>query len=202
MKKPIIITMDFESVLVPEVWMEVAKNTGIKELQLTTRDITDYDELMRTRIKILSENNLKLEDVQKVIKNMEPLKGALEFLNWIRQSYPLVILSDTYYEFAWPLIKKLNYPNLFCHSLEIDNTGRITNYFLRKSGTKQDVVKAFKNLGFFTVAIGDSYNDVDMLQEANRGLFLHASEKVKEDFSNILAFKNYRELKNYIITSL
>lgn len=191
--------MDFESVLVPEGWIEIAKATGIKKLQLTTRDVADFNQLMRMRIEIFRENNIKLIDAQNLLNQLEPSPRAKEFLNWLRNNFRVVVLSDYYYEFAQPLLQKLDNPDFLALNFQVDSEGYISDYIPRKGGSKQEVVKGFKNEGFYVISIGDSYNDVDMLQEADVGLFLHASDKVKNDFPNILAFKNYKELKNYIL---
>lgn len=198
-KKSTIITLDFESILVPEIWIAVAEQAGIDELKLTTRDIPNYDTLMKKRINILAQNKISLKSIQSTVEKIYPLKGAREFLDYLRDKYQVIILSDTFYEFIMPLIKKLNYPTLFCHSLEVDKNGYIKNYKLRQSGKKENVVSALKGVGFNIVAIGDSYNDINMLKIANTGILFNASDKIVQEFSQFPAFNNYDALKNFII---
>lgn len=193
MNKPTIVTIDLESVLIPEIWIEVAEKTGIDKLRLTTRDIPDYDELMAMRLGILKENKITLDDIKNIANETEPLEGAVGFLNWLRKEFQLIIVSDTFYEFAKPVLAKLGNNVLFCHSLEVDKKGMITGYALRESGEKKNVVKAFKQIGFEVIAIGDSFNDVGMLTEADFGLFLHASPATKEKYPNLASAKNYEE---------
>ena len=198
MEKPTLIATDLESILVPEIWISIAEKTGIKELRLTTRDVPDYDRLMKKRLQILTRNNLSLNDIQSVIETIKPFDGAIEFMDWIKTRYPIIIISDTFYEFAHPLIKKLNYPTIFCHSLETNKNHMILNYHLRKSGTKKNTVDSFKNLGFRVIAIGDSYNDTEMLKEADTGILFNASPKTISEFPQFPALDTYKELKKII----
>jgi len=196
--KPLIVAMDLEGVLVPEIWINFAIKTGIEELKMTTRDEPDYDKLMKRRIKILEEHNLKLKDIQEVIESIEPLEGAEEYLNWVRMKTQAVILSDTFYEFAKPLMAKLNYPTLFCNSLIVDADGNIVDYRLRIKDGKKKAVVAFKGLGFEVVAIGDSYNDTTMLAEADRGILFRPPENVIEEFPQFPVMQRYQEIKEFL----
>ncbi|MBC2705074.1 bifunctional phosphoserine phosphatase/homoserine phosphotransferase ThrH [Desulfobacula sp.] len=190
-----ILVADLEGVFLPEIWINVAKKTGIEELKLTTRDISDYDVLMTRRLAILKENNLKIQDIRDVIATLEPLEGALEALNWIREESQIVLLSDTFEEFAKPLMAKLNYPVLLCHSLTIDKEGNITDYNLRIDQQKKEAVKALKGLNYHVIAFGDSYNDIKMIQEADQGFFFNPPDSVITDFPEISVTRNYSELK-------
>ena len=165
-----IVCSDLEGIFTPEIWINVAEITGNEELRLTTRDISDYDVLMKKRLAILDKNNLKLSDIQTVIAKMEPLDGALEFLNWLRSLVQLIIVSDTYVEFAGPLIEKLDRPTLFCNTLSVSNDGSISGYNLRQQDGKQKVALALKSLNYRVIAIGDSYNDITMLKAADHGI--------------------------------
>ncbi len=171
-----------EGVLVPEIWINVAERTGIPELRRTTRDEPDYDKLMQYRLGILDAHGLKLADIQDVIAGMGPLEGAREFLDSLRSSYQVVILSDTFAEFAKPLIRQMGWPTLFCHQLEIDGDGRVADYRLRFPDHKRASVVAFKSLNFKTIAAGDSYNDTSMLREADRGILFRAPANVIKEF--------------------
>ena len=193
-----ILVADLEGVFLPEIWINVAKKTGIEELKLTTRDISDYDVLMTRRLAILKENNLKIQDIRDVIATLEPLEGALEALNWIREESQIVLLSDTFEEFAKPLMAKLNYPVLLCHSLTIDKEGNITDYNLRIDQQKKEAVKALKGLNYHVIAFGDSYNDIKMIQEADQGFFFNPPDSVITDFPEISVTRNYSELKTMI----
>lgn len=194
-----IICADLEGVFVPEIWINVAKKTGIDELKLTTRDIKDYDQLMRYRLEILDKHNLKLQDIQEVINTLQPLPGALEFIREIRKLTRFAIVSDTFVEFAQPLMDKLENPFLLCHSLETDSTGRITNYLLRQSDPKRKTVEAFKSLEYNVVAFGDSYNDVTMLQAADRGILFCPPDNVKADFPQYPVVTDLASLKQELI---
>jgi len=187
--------LDLEGVLVPEVWIAFAEKTGIEKLRLTTRDIPDYDVLMRGRLKILEENNLKLADIQEVIGTIAPLPGAVEFLQWLQSEFQVIILSDTFYEFAGPLMAKLGNPTLFCHSLVVDDDGKITDYQLRISNGKTQAVRALKDLNFKVIAAGDSYNDMGMLKEANAGILYCPPDNVIEEFPQFKVTRNYGEFK-------
>ncbi|TKB25133.1 bifunctional phosphoserine phosphatase/homoserine phosphotransferase ThrH [Desulfopila sp. IMCC35006] len=197
-----ILVADLEGVFLPEMWVSVAEKTGIEELRLTTRDIKDYDVLMTKRLAVLKEHNLKIQDLQKVIATLEPLDGAVEALNWIRQEAQIIILSDTFEEFANPLMVKLNFPTLFCHNLTIDGQGNITGYNLRINNQKTEAVKALKGLNYHVIAFGDSYNDVGMIQEANQGFFFNPPDSILVDFPKVPVTRNYQELKTMISTAL
>lgn len=196
--KPLVITLDLEGVLIPEIWIAVAEKTGIERLRLTTRDIADYDELMRGRLQVLRENDLRLSDIQEVISTLEPLTGAHAFLNWARENYEVVILSDTYYEFAGPLMRKLGYPTLFCNMLKVDDEGRIIAYKLRQNDGKRHAVEALRSLQFTILAAGDSFNDTTMLEAAHYGILFRAAEKVKQQFPQYPATETYSELQELI----
>ena len=187
--------LDLEGVLVPEIWIGVADRTGIKELRATTRDISDYSELMRMRLSVCDQNGLTLQDISEVISKMLPLQGAEEFLSWLRERFQVVILSDTFYQFAYPLMKQLNFPALFCHNLDVDDSGRITDFKLRMKDQKKQAVKAFHSLGFQVIAVGDSYNDTSMLSEADKGILYCPPQNVIDEFPQFLITKDYIELR-------
>ncbi len=195
MIQPVLACLDLEGVLVPEIWINVAEKTGIKELRLTTRDISDYDKLMTRRLHILDEHKLRLQDIQAVIATMAPLEGAAEFLTWLRERCQVIILSDTFYEFALPLMRQLAYPTLFCNKLEVDQQGRIIHYHLRQPDQKRQSVIALKQLRFRIVAAGDSYNDTAMLAEADAGIFFRPPETIAKEFPQFPVTKTYPELK-------
>ena len=186
--------LDLEGVLVPEIWINVAERTGIKELRATTRDIPDYDALMRQRLRILDEHGLKLADIQQVIAGMGPLPGALEFLNRLREKFQVIILSDTFYDFAAPLMKQLGHPTLLCHRLHIDGDGRVADYHLRMPDQKREAVKALHQLKFKVIAAGDSYNDTSMLAEADAGILFCPPKNVSEQFPQFPVTASYNEL--------
>lgn len=194
-KKPTLVAMDLEGVLIPEIWIAFAKKTGIEKLKLTTRDINDYNVLMQGRLKILKENQLTLKDIQEVINTLDPLPGAIEYVNWLKSQTQLIILSDTFYEFAAPLMAKLGNPTLFCHSLEVDTQGFITNYHLRLEDPKKKAIEAFKNLNFNVIAIGDSYNDISMLKEAYTGILFKSPKNIQKEFPQFKALDQYDALK-------
>ena len=198
MKSPLVVAMDLEGVLVPEIWIAFAEKTGIPELRLTTRDVADYHELMMHRIKILKEHNLKVLDIQEVIATMAPLPGAQEYMAWLSERYPNVIISDTFYEFAMPLMKQLNYPTLFCNNLEVAPDGTVTGYKQRLLDGKRHAALAFKQLNFRVVAMGDSYNDTAMLAEAHLGLLFRPSDKVRTQFPQFPVVTEYSEIQSYI----
>ena len=187
--------LDLEGVLIPEIWIGFAEETGITELRATTRDIPDYDVLMRQRLRILKENNLGLTDIQKVISGISPMEGALEFVTWLKERFQLVILSDTFYEFSEPLMRQLGFPTLFCHRLIVDSNGIITDYRLRQKDPKRQCVKAFHSLNFRVIASGDSYNDTTMLSEAEAGILFRAPANVIEEFPQYPSVSSYEELK-------
>ena len=193
---------DLEGVFLPEIWVSVAEKTGIEGLKLTTRDISDYDVLMTKRLSLLQENNLKIQDIQKVIATLEPLDGALDVLNWIREESQIIILSDTFEEFATPMMAKLNYPTLFCHNLTVDDQGNITGYNIRVNNQKTKAVMALKGLNYHVIAFGDSYNDIGMIQEADQGFFYNPPASMITDYPKIPVTKNYRELKVMIRAAL
>lgn len=187
--------LDLEGVLVPEIWINVSQRTGIPELSLTTRDIPDYDRLMKQRLAILDQHGLRLSDIQAVIAGMAPLEGAEEFLNWLRERCQVIILSDTFYEFALPLMKQLGYPTLFCHRLEVDETGRIADYCLRLPDQKRQSVLALRTLRFRVIAAGDSYNDTAMLAAADAGIFFRPPSTISREFPQFPVTETYQELK-------
>jgi len=192
--------LDMEGVLVPEIWVNVAKKTKIKELQLTTRDIPDYDVLMKRRLKILRTEGIKLKDIQKVISTLKPLPGAKAFLDKLRAKHQVLILSDTFYEFAMPLMKKLGYPTLFCNWLSVDKKGFIENYHLRQKNGKEKAVRALKSIGFTVRAVGDSYNDITMLQAAGKGILFNPPANIKKEFPKLRVAKNYNDLFKLLVT--
>jgi len=194
-----IVCLDLEGVLIPEIWINFAERTGIEELRATTRDIPDYDVLMKQRLKILDEHGFGLPDIQAVIDEMGPLEGAREFLDWAREHFQVVILSDTFYEFAHPLMRQLGWPTLFCHRLEVNEEGRITDYKLRQEDPKRASVKAFHSLKYRVIAAGDSYNDTTMLSEAEQGILIHAPQNVRDEFPQFPAVDSYDDLKREII---
>ena len=189
-----IICLDLEGVLIPEIWIEFARETGIQGLMATTRDIPDYDVLMRQRLDYLKTNNLRLDDIQSVISGMEPLPGAKEFLNTLRTKYQVMILSDTFYEFAHPFMRQLAWPTLLCHRLNVDNQGSVIGYELRQRDPKRNAVRALKKLSFRVLAAGDSYNDITMLEEADAGFLFCAPENVVEEYPQLLSTTSYAEL--------
>jgi phosphoserine / homoserine phosphotransferase len=191
--------LDLEGVLVPEIWIAFAERTGIKELRATTRDIPDYDVLMKQRLRILDEHNLGLPDIQAVIAEIKPLDGAVEFIDWLRERFQVVILSDTFYEFALPLMRQLGYPALLCHKLETDEKGRVVNYRLRQVNPKRQSVLAFKSLYYRVIAAGDSYNDTTMLAEADAGILFHAPDNVIREFPQFPAVQTFDDLKREFI---
>jgi phosphoserine/homoserine phosphotransferase len=196
-----LVCLDLEGVLVPEIWIAFAEKTGIEALRATTRDIPDYDVLMKQRLRILDEHGFGLPDIQQVIATLDPLPGAIEFVEWLRPRFQLVILSDTFYEFAMPLMKKLGYPTLLCHRLETDEKGRVVNYVLRQKDPKRMSVKAFHGLMYHVIAAGDSYNDTTMLAEADAGILFHAPENVIKEFPQFPAVHTYDDLKLEILKS-
>ena len=196
-----VVCLDVEGVLTPEIWINVAERTGIPELRATTRDIPDYDVLMRQRLAILDEHGLALRDIQSVIGQMGPLDGALDFLNWLRERYQVVLLSDTFYEFAAPLMEQLGYPTLLCHRLDIDEQGRIAGYRLRMRDQKRESVKAFRSLNYHVVAAGDSYNDTTMLAEANAGILFRPPDNVIAEFPQFPVTNTYAELQGAIVSA-
>ena len=195
MQKPIIVCLDLEGVLVPEIWINVAIKTGIDELKMTTREMPDYDALMKRRLAILDQHKLTIRDIQSVIDKMGPLEGANEFVAWIRERCQVIILSDTFYQFAQPLMRQLGFPTLFCNQLEIDPAGRIVNFHMRMPNQKKHSVAAFKSLNFFTMAAGDAYNDTAMLGEADAGFFFCPPDHLPKEFPQFPVTKTYKELQ-------
>lgn len=193
--------LDLEGVLVPEIWIAFAEKTGIDELKATTRDIPDYDVLMRQRLRILDEHNLKLPDIQAVIAELEPLPGAIDFVNWLRARFQVIILSDTFYEFSQPLMRQLGFPTLLCHKLEVDANGRVTDYKLRQRDPKRQSVRALQLLNYRVIAAGDSYNDTTMLAQAEQGILFHAPKNVIEEFPQFPAVQTFEDLKKAFINA-
>ena len=187
--------LDLEGVLVPEIWIKFAERTGIDELKATTRDIPDYDVLMKQRLKLLEQHGLGLREIQAVIAEMAPLPGARDFIDWLRERFQVVILSDTFYEFAQPLMRQLGFPTLLCHRLEVDENGKVTDYTLRQKDPKRMSVKAFHGLNYRVIAAGDSYNDTTMLAEADAGILFHAPDNVIEEFPQFPAVHTFHDLK-------
>jgi phosphoserine/homoserine phosphotransferase len=187
--------LDLEGVLVPEVWINVAERTGIEALRRTTRDEPDYDKLMRYRLDILAEHGLGIREIQDVIGDMEPLPGAAEFLDWLRERFPVFILSDTFYEFAAPLMRQLGWPTLLCHQLEIDDAGRVAGYRLRIDDPKRRAVNALRELNFATIATGDSYNDTSMLSAADAGILFRPPDNVIRDFPQFPVATTFEEMR-------
>lgn len=201
MKQQSIVTLDLEGVLVPEIWIAVAEKTKIPELRRTTRDEPDYDKLMRGRLEILDRHGLKLADIQEVIGTLSPLPGGKEFLDELRSLTQVIILSDTFEEFAQPLMRQLGWPTILCHKLEVKD-GRIVNYRLRQDNQKQKAVAALKNLNYKVIAAGDSFNDTTMLGEAHVGFLFHSPENIKQQFPQFPAVDEYADLMTLIRAQL
>lgn len=195
--KQSIVTLDMEGVLTPEIWIAVAEKTKIPELRRTTRDEPDYDKLMRGRLEILARHHLKLSDIQDVISSLKPLDGAKEFLDELRRLVQVLILSDTFEQFAAPLMKQLNYPTLFCHTLVVEND-QIVNYQLRIADQKRKTVAGLRQLNYKVISAGDSYNDTGMLLEANTGFLIHAPDNVKKEFPQFKAVESHEDLLKVI----
>lgn len=194
-----IFCLDLEGVLIPEIWIGLAERTGIEALRATTRDIPDYNALMRQRLRLLEEHRLGLNDVEAVVATMAPLPGARDFLRWLRERGPVIILSDTYREFAGPLMPRLDLPTLLCHSLVVGEGGRIGDYRLRHPDHKRASVEAFQTLNFHVTAAGDSYNDIAMLQAADAGILFRAPLAVRDEFPGFPATDDYESLKDLIL---
>ena len=190
--------LDFEGVLIPEIWQYVAKETNSEELMLTTQDLKDYDELMELRMKVVNDKNIKLSDIQEIVRTMEPFEGAHDFLNWARNNFQVSIVSDTFYELAWPLVQKLDFPTIICHHLEIEND-QINGYSLRQENNKQRVIESLRDLKYKILATGDSYNDINMLKTADKGIFFQAPDHIKKEFPELLTASSYDELKLHLI---
>lgn len=193
-----VICSDLEGVFVPEVWINVAEKTGIPELRLTTRDISDYDVLMKQRIRILAEHGLKLKDIQNVIATIRPLEGALQFIGWLKEITQLIVVSDTFRQFADPLMKQLNRPTLFCHNLIVDEHDNITGYKLRQPDPKRKTVQALQSLEYKVIAFGDSYNDISMLNQAEVGILFRPPQNVIDDHPELPVTYDYQQLKALI----
>ena len=191
--------LDLEGVLIPEIWIAFAKETGIDALRATTRDIPDYDVLMKQRLAILDEHQLKIDDIQQVIATLSPLPGAADFLNWLRERFQVIILSDTFYEFSEPLMRQLGWPTLFCHRLITDDDGRVVDYKLRQRDPKRASVQALHGLNYRVIAAGDSYNDTTMLGEADVGILFHAPDNVIAEFPQFTAVHDFDTLKRTFI---
>ncbi len=189
-----IVCLDMEGVLVPEIWIAFAEETGISELKKTTRDEPDYDKLMKYRLEILKEHNLGIKEIQNTISKIEPIPGAKEFLDKLREVTQVIILSDTFEQFAAPLMKKLNYPTIFCNTLEISENGEILGYKMRCEKSKLSTVKALQSIGYETIASGDSYNDIDMIKNSKAGFLFKSTESIKTKFNDIEAFEEYDDL--------
>jgi len=195
----IVACLDLEGVLVPEIWIAFAEKTGIEKLRLTTRDIPDYNELMQGRLDILNENNLLLSDIQEVIKDISPLPGAKDFLDWLKSEFQVIILSDTFNQFAAPLMAQLDYPTLFCHDLIIDGSGRINDFQLRIPDSKTKAVMAIQGLNLKVIAAGDSYNDTGMLKQADAGILFRAPNNVIQEFPQFPVTLDYDGFKKLFI---
>jgi len=193
-----IVCFDLEGVFTPEIWINVALRTGIDELKLTTRDVPDFNILMKRRLEILKEHNITLKDIQNVIEGMELLSGAKKFFDEIRSTTQIFVVSDSYIEFVMPLMQKLDYPTIFCHNLETDKDGMISNYKLRLNNMKKETVISFKNMKYDVLAVGDSYNDIEMLLEAKQGILFRPPENVVQEFPQFPVVTKYSELKKLI----
>ena len=188
------VCLDLEGVLVPEIWTEVAKFTGQEKFNLTTQDVKDYSELMDMRMGLVEEMNISIKDIQSVVDKIEPFKGAREFIDWARDNFQVTIVSDSFYQLAWPLIKKLGTPSIICHHLEIEGE-KLKSYSLRQPENKKRVVQAFKALNYRVFAAGDSYNDIQMLTEADLGVFFQAPKHIRDEYGDINGVENHTELK-------
>ena len=193
--------LDLEGVLIPEIWIAFAEKTGIEALKATTRDIPDYDVLMKQRLAILKEHGLGLNEIEQVIATLSPLEGAKPFVDWLRERFQVVILSDTFYEFAAPLMKQLGYPTLLCHKLEVAENGEITDYKLRQKDPKRSSIKAFHSLNYRCIAAGDSYNDTTMLAEADAGILFNAPDNVITEFPQFPAVRGYDNLQQAFLNA-
>jgi len=194
-----VVCTDLEGVFVPEIWINVAKRTGVEELKLTTRDISDYDVLMKKRLSILDEHKLKLEDITSVIAEMDPLDGAVDFLDWLRSETQVIVVSDTYVQFAGPLMKKLGMPTLFCNSLTIGPDRSIVGYNLRQKDGKRHVARSMQSLNYKVIAMGDSYNDISMLKVADVGILFSPPENVIREYPEFPVTNSYDALKETIL---
>ncbi len=198
MAQPVVTCLDMEGVLFPEIWLGLADKVGLQDLRLTTRDIADYDVLMKKRLEVLRTHHITIHDIHEVIRSITPLPGVPEFVAWIRERCQLIILSDTFYEFAAPLMAQLQFPTIFCHTLEVDSQGMITGYRLRQADQKRHAVKALKDIGFRVIAGGDSFNDVSMLQEADSGFFFCPPDSISLEFPHFPVARTYPEFQALI----
>jgi phosphoserine/homoserine phosphotransferase len=196
--QPPFLAIDLEGILLPEIWIAVSERTGIPQLRLTTRDIDDYDKLMQMRLGILHENKLGLADIQDVISQMDVLPGAQEWLAWARSLLPVIIITDSYYELVAPFMPKLNFPTVYAHQLEVNSEGMLVNYHLRTTNGKRKSLESLRHLGFRTMAVGDSYNDIGMLQAADQGVLFHPSAKVQADYPDFPVALAYDELSRAV----
>lgn len=196
-----VVCLDLEGVLVPEIWIGLAEKTGLESLRATTRDIPDYDQLMRQRLAELDKRNIRFEEIKSVAEALEPLDGAREFLDWLRARFQVIILSDTFYELAGALMRKLGWPTLFCNRLEIDDSGRIWGYHLRQEHPKREAVRALKSLNYRVLAAGDSYNDLTMLAEADAGVLFRPPENVIRDAPGFFVTRDYAGLSKALIAA-
>jgi len=196
--QPPFLAIDLEGILLPEIWIAVSEQTGIPQLRLTTRDIDNYDQLMQMRLGILHDHKLGLADIQAVISKMDVLPGAQEWLAWARQQLPLIIITDSYYELVAPFMPKLNFPTVYAHQLEVDGDGLLVNYHLRTTEGKRKALESLRHLGFRTMAVGDSYNDIGMLQAAHQGVLFHPSAKVQADYPHFPVALAYAELRQAV----
>ncbi len=198
MGQSVVTCLDMEGVLFPEIWLGLADKVGLPELRLTTRDISDYDVLMQKRLDVLRTHRITIHDIHDVVRGIVPLPGVPEFMAWLRRRSQVIILSDTFYEFVQPLMEKLQFPTIFCHSLGIDSEGYITDYFLRQKDQKAQAVRALKGLNFQVLAGGDSYNDVSMLQEADSGFFFCPPESIVQEYPQFPVATTYQEFQEYL----
>ena len=197
-----IVCLDMEGVLVPEIWIAFSKESGIPELKRTTRDEPDYDKLMKWRLGILKEHGLGLKEIQRVIEKIEPLEGAKAFLDSLREKTQVVILSDTFTQFATPLMRKLNWPTIFCNTLEVAEDGEITGYHMRVEKSKLSTVRAFQSIGYETIAAGDSYNDLAMIRASKKGFLFRSTDQIRRDNPDLQAFEDFKDLEAAITAAL
>ena len=198
MAQPVITCLDMEGVLFPEIWLGLADKVGVEELRLTTRDISDYDVLMKKRLDVLRTHGITMHDIHDVVRTIAPLPGVPEFMEWLRPRSQVIILSDTFYEFVQPLMEQLQFPTIFCHTLGIDREGFITDYFLRQNDQKRHAVRALQSLGFKVLAGGDSYNDVSMLQAADAGFFFCPPESIVKEYPQFPVAETYSEFQEHL----
>lgn len=198
MAQPVITCLDMEGVLFPEIWIALADKVGVQELRITTREIADYDVLMKKRLAVLKAHGITLHDIREVVKTIRPLPGVPEFIEWLRERCQVIVLSDTYYEFVGSLLNQLQFPTIFCHTLGVDSHGFITEYFLRQTDQKRHAVSALKSLGFRVLAGGDSYNDVSMLKEADAGFFFCPPASIVQEFPQFPVARTYAEFQEHL----